>query len=884
MATIVNVSKTGRKTPLFSLVKGDARTKRVQFVIPRDDAEVPLDELIWRISITNAEGEQDGTALQKEVHGNHIDLFWTCGAVAAKAVGLTTISLNAFSTDGQKQWSSGEYCIHILPKQDDEQIPAEQLTELQELITVAVVSVEEATERANEAASAAENALAAVEETLASFREDYTELAREVGQLSEDVDDYAPCIAELAVNVSAIRHDNMELHPTRGVVETASAVSVSDYLPCRAGDTLMYALSAANNRCVLMTFDEKKNQVRNIGSSGYANLIEGALTFEAGERYFVASGASAATYRATYVLKYDNGINALDKAVGVAESAKSAFVPYVANWVNGNIAAGVLKNQVNRARFDAPVYAEKDIRLHIADGYRVYAYYYSEDGTFEEQTDGWQTGMYTIQGGRWYNLMAAAVEEAATSVYFNLDILSMVLTVESGSVQSVAMATEKKADFAMPFVNELAVSVNAINHVHYRLYKGQIRSYTESNTAVSDYIPCRAGDMLEYALGTTSGDAVLMITDKNRKPIRSVLGTGNANVISGTITFEEGEAYFVASCANAASYRKKYRLVYKNGLNSLDVMQAAINANAEAIKAVTDILPDYYTDYMPGKIEAVQNLDAIIGDHGDSLVFVTDQHWPVNTKNSPGMIRQILAETSVTKVINGGDIIVNNDTQEEALSILRAYRDAMHGTNMISIMGNHDDNSSGNADYPEAHLTDGQYYGTMLKRMENHIDTDGKIYFCFDNESMKIRYIVPSINFVEGGVQSAWLQEKLTEKGEGWTVLVLMHYLYGSTVGTLHTIGQRVINTINSVYSQMGAVLIGILAGHTHVDSVATESVNGYQLITTTCDSYARQVGDLERTAGTVTEQAFDVVHIDTTARKVHMTRFGAGADREFAY
>lgn len=156
MATIVNVSKTGRKMPLFSLVKGDARTKRVQFVVPREDAGVPLDELIWRISITNAEGEPDGTALQKEVHGNHIDLFWTCGAVAAKAVGLTTISLNAFSTDGQKQWSSGEYCINVLPKQDDEQMPAEQITELQELIAIAVVDVEEATARANEAAMKAE--------------------------------------------------------------------------------------------------------------------------------------------------------------------------------------------------------------------------------------------------------------------------------------------------------------------------------------------------------------------------------------------------------------------------------------------------------------------------------------------------------------------------------------------------------------------------------------------------------------------------------------------------------------------------------------------------------------------------------------------------------
>lgn len=707
---------------------------------------------------------------------------------------------------------------------------------------------------------------------------------RELDKLSEDIVNYAPYVAELSVSVDNIRHNKKELHPTSGVVDTDSLVSVSDYIPCRSGDTLVYALSAANNNCVIMTFDGNKLPVRSIAATGYANIVEGVITFEDGERYFVASGANSATYRENYVLKYNNGINTLNKVIGMVEGAKNACVPYEGAWVNGNIVAGALKNQVNRARFEAPVYAETDIRLHIADGYRVYVYYYSADGTFEEQTDGWKTGMYTIQGGRWYNIMAAAVDEAETDVYFNVDILSVVLGVESGTVQHDLMNAKNKADFATPFINELAVSVDAINVVNHRLYKGQVRSYTTSNTAVSDYIPCRAGDMLEYALSTTNGDAVLMVTDKNRKPIRSVLGTGNANIISGTITFEKGEAYFIASCANAESYRKKYSLAYKNGQNRLETMQAAIKANEEAIKSGAAPLPDYYADYMLDRIATVQNLDVVVGNHGDSLVFVTDQHWSVNKKNSPNMIRRILAETSVAKVINGGDIIDANETQGEALSILRAYRDAMYGTDMISIMGNHDDNSSGNADHPEAHLTDAQYYGTMLKRMEKHIDTDGKIYFSFDNESMKIRYIVPSINFTETGVQSEWFKAKLTEKGEGWTVLVIMHYLYGSVVGTLHTIGQRVINAINSAYERMGAVLIGILAGHTHVDSVATESTNGYQLITTTCDSYARQGGDLERTPDSVTEQAFDVVHIDTATRKVYMTRFGAGTDREISY
>lgn len=39
-----------------------------------------------------------------------------------------------------------------------------------------------------------------------------------------------------------------------------------------------------------------------------------------------------------------------------------------------------------------------------------------------------------------------------------------------------------------------------------------------------------------------------------------------------------------------------------------------------------------------------------------------------------------------------------------------------------------------------------------------------------------------------------------------------------------------------------------------------------------------------ERTPETVREQAFDVVHIDLTNRKLYTTRIGGGFDREFSW
>ena len=78
--------------------------------------------------------------------------------------------------------------------------------------------------------------------------------------------------------------------------------------------------------------------------------------------------------------------------------------------------------------------------------------------------------------------------------------------------------------------------------------------------------------------------------------------------------------------------------------------------------------------------------------------------------------------------------------------------------------------------------------------------------------------------------------------------------------------------------------------------TVATDSteevVSGYSsdiLITsTTCDAYARQNSNgfqhnvLTRTAGTITEQAFDVCQIDFTNKKLYMKRIGAGSDRTY--
>lgn len=71
--------------------------------------------------------------------------------------------------------------------------------------------------------------------------------------------------------------------------------------------------------------------------------------------------------------------------------------------------------------------------------------------------------------------------------------------------------------------------------------------------------------------------------------------------------------------------------------------------------------------------------------------------------------------------------------------------------------------------------------------------------------------------------------------------------------------------------------------GHTHEDYSITND-KGQPIFTTITDNFQAETGSLKRYGNDVTEQAFDVVSIDTTNRKIYCTRIGAGSNREFSY
>lgn len=343
---------------------------------------------------------------------------------------------------------------------------------------------------------------------------------------------------------------------------------------------------------------------------------------------------------------------------------------------------------------------------------------------------------------------------------------------------------------------------------------------------------------------------------------------------------------------------QKYGIV--EDVSGLQTDIEELSANVEELSAkIESAIPDYWQSYMDTKVSTLQTLDGEIGNHGVGFVFVTDEHWPNNAKKSPILIKHIQENTSVKMVVNGGDILTKHADKATALSVLCAFRNAMP-EGMFSVLGNHDRNSNGtNGQDNTLWLSEDQVYGTLLKDIEEDVTFGGELYYYRDLPNQKFRMIFLNTGYDTamgvGTAQLSWLQQRLYELQDGWTAVIFQHYVWQEASASVENLtmgapGTSVKNIVDGQYANMtahGAHFAGIICGHVHRDySIMAE--NGYPIIGTTCDAGGPQAAadpvNPTRTVGTTLEQAFDVFHIDTTAKTIKLTRIGAGSDRSFSY
>lgn len=352
--------------------------------------------------------------------------------------------------------------------------------------------------------------------------------------------------------------------------------------------------------------------------------------------------------------------------------------------------------------------------------------------------------------------------------------------------------------------------------------------------------------------------------------------------------------------ANNAGGRTLFRL-YDGAWSAWDEF-----AKGSSVTALSELVthPSYYETMLTNKAQKINlELSALGFGGGDAFVFITDIHEkPLHT---PTTMKRICRDTNITKIINNGDVAKDKDTKAEVLPLLNKYYNLYNfaGCDLYKVVGNHEFNNGGaREDYADRQLSNNELYSTIFGDNANKVtfDPTGTLAYYFDNQAAKIRYFVCSVNYKSTVDTNAirWIVAELENVPTDYDVIVFCHHGLNSN-GELTTFTPYLVNALDAYkahrtytynlgdktydFTQKTGEVICMCVGDEHKD-LNIRSTGGVPIIATTCASVDEELGTLERAEGTVSESAYDVYVINKNARKINITRIGAGSDREFTY
>lgn len=304
---------------------------------------------------------------------------------------------------------------------------------------------------------------------------------------------------------------------------------------------------------------------------------------------------------------------------------------------------------------------------------------------------------------------------------------------------------------------------------------------------------------------------------------------------------------------------------------------------------VPNYVPYYYKSHLNSKLSTIKGYDDAIGAHSDRFVFITDTHnYYSNTEHSPSLIKEIQESTYIGFTAFGGDGINAADTEEimknRFASFFSSFRDIK---NFFPIIGNHEFYSDWlNPGEYKGGITASEVYSYFNKDLERIItDGDGLAGYCIDNPIKKIRYYFIGCNYYAQipDQTKAWLIQSIQNIPAGYTVIVMTHQATNDAVTDVSTSFSDIHPYLVAMNTAGNSICPLVLCGHTHIDGMFTKDGIHY-VATTTDDCALEEDPNLNRSPGTTSEQAFDVVSIDKENAHIYFTRIGAGSDRDFSY
>jgi len=329
---------------------------------------------------------------------------------------------------------------------------------------------------------------------------------------------------------------------------------------------------------------------------------------------------------------------------------------------------------------------------------------------------------------------------------------------------------------------------------------------------------------------------------------------------------------------------------------------------AELSNNVGERLFRYYQSYLLNKANTINTLKTAYGLNGFSFVFISDEHHQQSAGQSPKLIQYIRENTNIDRIINGGDIYTYHNTKAEAYKDICEYISLLKSTGcgVWSAIGNHEYNNPSGSSSQEA-LTKTLSIDEVVSCLYSGEEYDSCVFNSVDYSYYKdfgnLRVFFLPCNYASGIYLAPvrWILEQFQNVPNGYKVMVVSHVIIewqeDITQATMIPRVKAIADGLDALktkqtfqfdnrtydYANTNADPVCLIGGHAHIDH-AMSTDGGIPVIITTCDSTGQDSGGLDRTLYTVTEQAFDVITINYSTRKINCTRIGAGNDREFSF
>lgn len=307
--------------------------------------------------------------------------------------------------------------------------------------------------------------------------------------------------------------------------------------------------------------------------------------------------------------------------------------------------------------------------------------------------------------------------------------------------------------------------------------------------------------------------------------------------------------------------------------------------------------PLYYTEEVRTSVERAREYIGYSGRNQETFIYASDLHRDVNPWGAPKMIDYIKRYLGIKNTFIGGDLLDIEDTSVYAQNLLCDVVSDLNSTygDTYFVRGNHDDNRYAPA---VAHMTRNQCYACIMYPQINKTDGDYLFNFYFDNPVTKTRFLIlDSVGEPNDGyymdfspLTKSWIENNaLASTPEDYKIIVFTHIMYNSNTWSESALPDSLYLTNSGAYlksicdsfnrnSQNGAKVIALFTGHIHYDYDAGYTDTGIPIITIDCGGSSTYMGTYQ--VGTKNAEAFDIVTVDFSNKRIVSTRVGRGNDR----